>query len=143
MFDVITISPRFFSKSSLADLAACTPSFAIFLFSSSPSGLCFLASSYVAASPKSARITSILDILSLKFSFRIPLYSLYCFAFIPDHSSYIVLVNIAYSTPSLMPLLFHTLVNSLNGSAFGLGIYSINLNIHSVSNVSVCLNLPS
>ena len=42
-----------------------------------------------------------------------------------------------------MPLLFHTLVNSLNGSAFGLGIYSINLNIPSVSNVFVCLNLPS
>ena len=79
-------SPSLDSISLLVLLATFPPSLAIFLFYANPTGLCFSASFLVVNSPISASATSNSDILSLNDSFLNPLYYLYSFAFIPNHS---------------------------------------------------------
>ena len=83
---VTTLSPISFSKSFLALPAILPPRLATSTFSFKPLGFFFLAISLVAISPKSAKATYTSVILSLNDSFLSPLYFLYSWAVIPDHS---------------------------------------------------------
>lgn len=89
--------------------AICPPYPEIILLSVNVDGFLFFKISDVVASANIFRISSILVILSRRFSFFSPLNSLYSRVVIPAQACVMTSVRIANCTPSFNPLLFHWL----------------------------------
>ena len=127
---VTTFLPVFASNSFIATYAAFPPCFATFLLSSKVSGLVATYISFVEASASIFKISSVLVMLSLRFSFFKPLSILYSLVVLSLHAlvphpalghllqkekgkgSNLILVSVANCCPSFNPRFFHSSVSS-------------------------------